>query len=330
MKDRLVEAIKEQAKYAQQLVGASKAEVQANDAVKARIDLLKKLNEEYKLSYDLQNDLFSLLQDQLNADLASGKIDQFTYTAQLRIAWNETFIEKDVKSASSKIDKTFSSMKFDGFGKMIEDGFGKNATANVNKGVKSLIASVERYSKGVRGNLGLLTSKEQMELDKKNLEELQEILANFSIIGNGLMDIYTDVFTTMISGSGNAFQAVISGLKRMVIQLISAAAAAATLSLILSGLGLGGGKSFSALFKGAFGGFTGLKLAAGATVSSPTMALIGENGSETVIPTRKLARLMQGNNNSSSNVNITGTLSARGSSFVASFDRIKKQSRRFT
>ena len=99
-----------------------------------------------------------------------------------------------------------------------------------------------------------------------------------------------------IANGENAFDAIGQGVKRLIVDLIKAAAIAAVIS------GLSGG---STTFLGAFKGLVGF--ARGGAVFGPTPALVGEAGPEAIIPLSQLANII-GNSGGGGNVNVTGTL----------------------
>jgi hypothetical protein len=84
--------------------------------------------------------------------------------------------------------------------------------------------------------------KEQKAIAAVNAEiEHQNTLLGYStmIVGT-LASGFEQMFTTMIDGGGNAFQGILDGLKRLMIKLASAIAAAAVLFVLTGGLSSGG------------------------------------------------------------------------------------------
>ena len=124
---------------------------------------------------------------------------------------------------------------------------------------------------------------------------IQSSVAQTQAIFNTLGPVIDQTFAAIANGE-NAFDAIGQGVKRLIVDLIKAAAIAA----VLSGLS-GGTTSFLGAFKGLVG------FARGGAVFGPTPALVGEAGPEAIIPLSQLANII-GNNNGGGNVNVTGTL----------------------
>jgi len=135
----------------------------------------------------------------------------------------------------------------------------------------------------------------------------ESVTSAINLVQGGLTGAFTQFFTTLSNGGENPFQSIIDFLKRLVIRLLAAAAAAFVLAGILSALGFGAmaGTSFQALFVGMTGLNIGgggadapnLALANGGIVSGPTNALIGEyagagTNPEVVAPLNKLKSMI--------------------------------------
>lgn len=77
------------------------------------------------------------------------------------------------------------------------------------------------------------------------------------VITDILQPAFNQLFDSILSGSQNAFSAVVTFLKNLVKQILVTIASAAALAAVLSLAGLGGGSSFGSLFKGLLGGGKG-------------------------------------------------------------------------
>ena len=124
---------------------------------------------------------------------------------------------------------------------------------------------------------------------------IQASVAQTQAIFNTLGPVVDQTFAAIANGE-NAFDAIGQGVKRLIVDLIKAAAIAA----VISGLS-GGATSFLGAFKGLVG------FARGGAVFGPTPALVGEAGPEAIIPLSQLANII-GNSGGGGNVNVTGTL----------------------
>lgn len=158
-------------------------------------------------------------------------------------------------------------------------------------------------------------------------------------IGEESAYILMDSFKALAEGQsfiktlGNAIMGLIK-------QLLAAVAAAVVLSLVLGGLGIG--KGFGGSFKEKFGsifgmlsGFgskdqqksTGVAMAKGGIVSSPTLALVGEYGGaktnpEVIAPLDKLKNMI--GDRQASAVNVTGEFNLRGQDLVVALQRANR------
>lgn len=116
------------------------------------------------------------------------------------------------------------------------------------------------------------------------------------VLGQG----FTDAFQQMILGLDSFGQAFEQFIISLVSRLLSAAAAAAILSVILSSLGVGGfglsqGAGFMDMFKSGFNELGGIPMfAEGGMVTGPTLAMVGDNpsGKEAIIPFEKMGQFM--------------------------------------
>jgi hypothetical protein len=129
----------------------------------------------------------------------------------------------------------------------------------------------------------------QAQLLEGNFAKLQERAATIGpVITSLLQPAFAQLFDTILSGSQNAFSAVITFLKNLIKQLISTVAAAAALAGVLKLLGLGGGASFGGLFKsllgigGGSGGAGGLFSGGGFGFAGGGLSFAGA-GLETVV-----------------------------------------------
>lgn len=325
MIDGIGTLLSENSKVNNLLISQKDETKKGNDALKERIALLEEYRKKGILSDDLKFDLFNLKK----AELEKQNLDSFTTNSRLRLIYNEIYIETksnrgiiipELHDALKDSMKAFKKESKDALD--LSDDFRINA-ANVKTYTSHIIADIRRFSEEKRKAAGvkLIDPKEQ-QLQEKYLE-------SYMGYAEILQGAFSEFFSNIAEGGKNAFQSMMDFFKKLIIQLLATAAAALALSVILAGLGLSGGATVGSNFKKYFSSMSGLKLAAGATVSSPTMALIGESGSETIIPTRKLVRMMS-ENRTQTNINVTGTLSARGSNFIAALDRTRNNVKRFS
>lgn len=125
---------------------------------------------------------------------------------------------------------------------------------------------------------------------------------------------------------GNFFDTLIQGLKRLVIQLAAAAAAAFVLTIFLPSLP-GLSKLNLGSFKGVFAGLSGLpKFANGGIVSGPTLGLMGEysgarSNPEVIAPLDKLKGMI---GQQAQTVNVGGKFRLEGQDLVVALQRADK------
>lgn len=142
-----------------------------------------------------------------------------------------------------------------------------------------------------------------------------------SIIDNGI-NAGIDQFFNALANNQNPFEAMIQGVKRLIVELVSAVAKALILQAISSGLS-GGGSDLSAIAKRGGrasllgGGVPGF--ATGGFVSQPTMATIAENGPEFVLRPDQLGAIM----NMGSSNQMTPELRFRGEDLFIMFKRVQ-------
>jgi hypothetical protein len=180
----------------------------------------------------------------------------------------------------------------------------------------------------------LNTSKSFNELNKqiRNSQTFSEKLGQFFMqfepqvnhlamaVGGTLMSS----FQTLGQG-GNFFDALIQGLKRLIITLAAAAAAAAILFVLTGGASAGGSSLGS--FKTIFSSLSGLpEFANGGIVSGPTLGLMGEytgarSNPEVIAPLDKLKGMIgQGEQN----VRVGGEFRLQGQDLVVALQRAEK------
>lgn len=144
-----------------------------------------------------------------------------------------------------------------------------------------------------------------------------------SIIDNGI-NSGIDQFFNALANNQNPFDALIQGVKRLVVELISAVAKALILQAITSGLS-GGTSNLSAIAKRA-GGATLLGggipgFATGGFVSQPTMATIAENGPEFVLRPDQLGAIM----NMGGGSDMIPEIRLRGEDIFIAMNRVEKR-----
>lgn len=122
--------------------------------------------------------------------------------------------------------------------------------------------------------------------DLDALAEKQRKTAAF--VQDVLTPVYDQFFSNLASGGRSALQAFGDAIKSVVVELGKAILKALVFAAIQTAIAPGSG-GFGANFKGLFGQFSGLKLAAGGVATGPTRALIAEAGvPEAVIPLNRL------------------------------------------
>lgn len=155
----------------------------------------------------------------------------------------------------------------------------------------------------------LIAGIEQAKAKQQELAASAELTA--SIITNTLGSAFQNLFNDIISGSQNAFQSFASAIAQVITKLISAAITAALLAAII-GAATGGtsfGKSFMPTFKGIFSSLSGLpKFAEGGIVTGTTLGIIGEAGTEAIIPLDRIGEVL-GSVGGAQSVFVTGQLS---------------------
>ena len=145
---------------------------------------------------------------------------------------------------------------------------GDLAAEGFNRASEELSASINRTN--------ILTSAQK---------RYNQALGVSQILADKLSGTFDGVFTAISKGQ-NAFKAFRDGLKQVVLDLIKAAAKAAIFAAITSIIFPGAG-SFKGVFSNIFsqvGGFKLPKLASGGIVTRSTIANVGEDGAEAIIP----------------------------------------------
>lgn len=139
--------------------------------------------------------------------------------------------------------------------------------------------------------------------------------------------ILMDSFMALAEGQ-DFFKTLIDGLKKLIIKLAAAAAAALILNMLLPGIGTGGAaKGGVAGFKTLFSGLAGIpEFANGGIVSGPTLGLMGEyagakSNPEVIAPLDKLKAMMGGG---SQNVTVGGEFRIQGQDLVVALQRAER------
>lgn len=129
-----------------------------------------------------------------------------------------------------------------------------------------------------------------------------------------LGNTFTSSFEAMLTSGKVSFRGIIDGLKALIIKLIAAAGAALALSVILSGLNIGG-TAFKGMdgFKKVFSMLSGLNfMAEGGIVTGLTTTVLGDNpsGKEAVIPFEKMGGFLRqfGTGSDNMRVEVVGTI----------------------
>lgn len=166
-------------------------------------------------------------------------------------------------------------------------------------------------------------TKEAVETTKKLSSATNQLAMS---VGDTLMASFE-----ALANGGNFFQTLIEGLKRLVVRLVAAAAAAFVLSALLPSFGLGGATEKMGGFKGIFSSLSGLEMANGGIVSGPTHALIGEytgarSNPEVVAPLDKLQGMIA--QTGGQNVNVGGEFRIQGQDLVVALQRAERNRKR--
>lgn len=194
------------------------------------------------------------------------------------------------------------------FSDQIEEAFDPNS-----------VAVMDEFFDGVEENLLKFTENTRQKM--AIAQQQTEMLAN--TVGGVLMNS----FTALAEGD-DFFTTLISGLKKLAIQIGAAAAAALALNVLLPFLGGSGAlaQGGQAGFKALFGSLSGIPgLANGGIVSAPTLAMVGDNtgagrgNPEVIAPLNKLQGMM-GNNN----VNVGGEFKIQGQDLVVALQRAER------
>lgn len=173
----------------------------------------------------------------------------------------------------------------------------------------------------------------QSRLQAEGLNQIFTVLDNnLQAIAETVGGVLVQSFEALLTG-GDFFKTLIDGLKRLIIKLIAAAAAAFVLNSILSAVGLAKVPNVGAMFS-AFAGFSSMpaiEFANGGIVSGPTLGLFGEYSGaranpEVVAPLDKLKGMI--GNQTGGNVNVTGEFRLKGQDLVVALQRANKQRNR--
>ena len=163
--------------------------------------------------------------------------------------------------------------------------------------------------------------------------EASRAMSFYLNMGNELTRTFEDFFSTLAEGGKDAFTAILDSIKRLIVRLLAAAAAAAVLAgfMTVSGLasikGLRGTGKFLTVFKELSGLVNLPKFGEGGYVTRPTLAVVGEKGPEHVIPDRKLNKMA--NDMSGRDVYLHGNFSFNGEDFYTGLHRTTSNSERW-
>ena len=173
----------------------------------------------------------------------------------------------------------------------------------------------------------------QSRLQAEGLDQIFTVLRNnLQTIAEIVGGVLVQSFEALLTG-GDFFKTLIDGLKKLVVKLLAAAAAAFVLNSLLSVLGFTTVPDVGALFS-AFAGFSPMPLieyANGGIISGPTLGLMGEYSGvranpEVVAPLDKLKGMI--GNQGGGNVNVTGEFRLQGQDLVVALQRANKQRNR--
>jgi len=158
---------------------------------------------------------------------------------------------------------------------------------------------------------------------RKNNQLFNEQSELFNNITNQVAGSLTEAFTSIISNGANAFDAIISGLGKLIVKLIAATLAAAALAVILSFLPGGGGiGAFAANFSKISAITGGIpKFANGGIVTGPTLALIGEGREHEVVAPMSKFNAMVNNKANEQQGNLSGEFKVKGSDLLLVLSR---------
>jgi hypothetical protein len=148
---------------------------------------------------------------------------------------------------------------------------------------------------------------------KKMNEQIKLVQETSQLLANSFSEIFVDLLT---QGKIN-FRRLEQELIRFIAKLVEAKIEAFLLQTIFAALS--GGTSAAVGAKLSSFIFSGIHLASGGIVSSPTTALIGESGPEAVIPLDKISQLF--GSIGGSNIQISGELRAHGTDLVVALNR---------
>lgn len=165
-------------------------------------------------------------------------------------------------------------------------------------------------------------------------KQLLEATANSAeVVGEGIKSAFLNAFEGMMEGE-NVFKSLIQGLIALIKKLIAAAIAAFVLSKLVGGLGIGGKDAFKGMddFKKLFTSFSGIEMAKGGIVSTPTLATVGEypgarQNPEVIAPLDKLKNLI-GDSGGGSKVQVGGQFTLKGQDLVVALQRADRNRNR--
>lgn len=173
---------------------------------------------------------------------------------------------------------------------------------------------------------------DQIQLANEKLDILRENGQKVaSVLTGTLKSAFDDLFTGIVTGSQNAFQAFGNALTQIIQKLIVAALEAAVFSAIISAVtgGFGStaaGGGFLSNFKGLFSSLGGLpKFANGGIASGPKSGFLAVlHGNELVVPLDKATKSVGSVSSDNANV-ITGVLTAQGDKIAAVIKVVNKR-----
>lgn len=271
------------------------------------------------------------LWEKLKITFSSGGFGSPTGVAQAVVSMGAESIIKSTKEQAKASADAMSAARAE-FGKTIPPislPFGRNDKVNspriIGETVKVItkgIAQVGDTITQVAENTGVLNTK---------FVEFKQLGEGMSNVVMSLGYALSDSFEAMFEGE-NFFKSLGNAILGIIKRLIAAAAAAAILSAVLSGLGIGIIGNTTTDFKSLFGNISGFgKFANGGIVSSPTLGLMGEyagarSNPEVIAPLDKLKSMI--GDRGAGNVNVTGEFRLQGQDLVVALQRANKQRNR--
>lgn len=221
--------------------------------------------------------------------------------------------------------------------------FGSGGSGGVKKQTEEFVNVMSKgfQSVGLKADelrtklMGITPVLKEMGPTAEQIAEKQAAaIDNMRGVVNGLGDAFYQMFEAMANNSQNAFQAVITYLKRLVLRLVSAVAAAGVLSLLLGGISPAFAKAFS--FKNLFNSFSGMNIKGFADGGSPPLnrvSLVGERGPELFVPRQSGIvvpnHALGGRSGGGLSLDLGGNFQLSGFDLYASVSQVKERRKRF-